>query len=84
VTGSGGETPISSQRPERLRPLDYYQVGVTILLVLLGGWILLRAAAEGFPPLSAWMVGGGFLGFGLYRLWHVVSYFRTGGAGHQR
>ncbi len=67
--------PIASQLPERLRPLDYYQIGVTILLVLLGGWILLRGALERFLSLPTWMIGGGLLSLGLYRLWYVVSYF---------
>jgi hypothetical protein len=75
--------PIASQLPERLRPLDYYQIGVTILLVLLGGWILLRGALEGFLSLPTWMIGGGLLGLGLYRLRYVVSYFRKRGTSHR-
>jgi hypothetical protein len=74
---------ITSQLPERLRLLDYYHIGVTILLVLLGGWILLRGALGGFPSLPTWMVGGGFFGFGLYRLWYVVRYFWKRGADHR-
>lgn len=76
--------PIVSQLPERLRPLDYYQIGVTILLVLLGGWILLRGALGGFPSLPTWMIGGGLLSLGLYRLWYVIRYFRKRGTNHRR
>jgi len=56
--------------------LDYYQILVSILLAVFGIWILLRELLQGRLIVMAWVLGGSFLAFGLYRLKYVVDYFR--------
>jgi len=61
-----------------LRPLDYFQIATTGLLVLLGAIILVRshalaAAAPGY------LIGLGFLGYGLYRARFIVRALRRPG-----
>lgn len=68
---------------ERLRFLDYYQILVSLLLVLLGAWILLRDLFEGRSVIMAWVLGLSFLLFGLYRMRFVYDFFRKGVRGHR-
>lgn len=69
--------------PERLRFLDYYQILVSLLLVVLGAWILLRNLFEGRFIIMAWVLGLSFLLFGFYRLTWVYDHFRKGGRDHR-
>ena len=69
--------------PERLRFLDYYQILVSLLLVVFGAWILLRDLFEGRSVMMAWILGLSFLLFGLYRMKFVYDHFRKGGRGHR-
>ncbi|MBI3989917.1 MAG: hypothetical protein HY347_09920 [candidate division NC10 bacterium] len=62
--------------PERLGLFDYYQILVSVLLVFLGAWILLREVFSGRVVLMAWFLGGSLLLYGLYRMKHVLDYFR--------
>jgi len=67
-------TPI--RPPEQLRPLDYYQIVISFLLVLLGAWILARNLFQ-TPTLSmGWILGVSFLAFGIYRMKYILEYFR--------
>lgn len=68
--------PSFSQPHERLRPMDYYQIIVSILLVLLGGWILARNLFQTPTLIMGWILGGSLLAFGIYRLKFVIDYFR--------
>jgi len=62
--------------------LDYYQILVSVLLVVFGIWILLRELLQGRLIVTAWILGGSFLAFGLYRLKYVVDYL-WGVKGHR-
>jgi hypothetical protein len=50
----------------RLRPLDYFQIATTALLVVLGLIILIRSRALGAPAPS-YAIGLAFLAYGVYR-----------------
>jgi hypothetical protein len=65
----------TSQVPDRLSKMDYYQIITSTLMVILGGIILFRSLGQGFM-LMPLLVGGGLLVLGLYRLNFVVKYFR--------
>lgn len=70
----------SIRPPEQLRPLDYYQIVVSFLLVLLGAWILARNFST--PTLiMGWILGVSFLAFGIYRMKYILEYFRKRGEG---
>jgi uncharacterized membrane protein HdeD (DUF308 family) len=56
--------------------VDYYQIFISVLMVILGVVILFRSFAENIN-LMPLFVGGGFLALGIYRLSFVVKYFRT-------
>lgn len=55
--------------------LDYYQIIISPLLVVFGAWILLRELFSGRFAAMAWLLGGGFLLFGLYRIKCILDYF---------
>ncbi|WP_338823223.1 hypothetical protein MHOCP_14470 [Moorella humiferrea] len=52
---------------------DYYQIVTTIAMIILGPSIWLRSLD--CPSPTAWLVGTGFLGLGLYRLLAIARYF---------
>ena len=66
----------TSQVPDRLSKMDYYQIITSTLMVILGGIILFRSLSQGFMLMPV-LVGGGLLALGLYRLNFVVKYLRT-------
>ncbi len=66
----------TSQVPDRLSKMDYYQIITSTLMVILGGIILFRSLSQGFMLMPV-LVGGGLLALGLYRLNFVVRYLRT-------
>jgi hypothetical protein len=60
---------------KNLTRLDYYQIIISILMTFLGGIILLKALFSGIFILT-FLVGGGFLGLGIYRLSYVYKYLK--------
>ena len=66
----------TSQVPDELSKMDYYQIITSTLMVILGGIILFRSLTQGFMLMPV-LVGGGLLALGLYRLNFVVKYLRT-------
>lgn len=60
---------------KNLTRTDHYQIITSILMTIIGGIILLRAFLSGIFATSL-LVGGGFLGLGIYRLSFVYKYFR--------
>ncbi len=58
----------------RISRADYYQITVSVLMVILGVVILFRSLQSGISSMTL-LVGGGFLGLGCYRLKFVVAYF---------
>jgi hypothetical protein len=62
----------------RLRPIDYFQVCTTGLLVVLGIAILVRAAMRG-APLGSYVIGLAFVAYGAYRAGFVVRAVRRKG-----
>lgn len=65
----------SMNSPKNLTRLDYYQIITSILMTFLGGIILLKALFSGIFILT-FLVGGGFLGLGIYRLSFVYRYLK--------
>ena len=61
---------------KNLTRMDYYQIITSILMTIIGGIILLRIFLSGIFVTSL-LVGGGFLGLGIYRLSFVYRYFRN-------
>jgi small-conductance mechanosensitive channel len=53
---------------------DYYQITISVLMVILGIVILFRSFEGGIGAMTL-LVGGGFLGLGCYRLKFVLAYF---------
>ena len=69
-------TKISTVGPDyRISRADYYQITISVLMVILGVVILFRSFQGGISGMPL-LVGGGFLGLGCYRLRFVVQYFR--------
>lgn len=62
--------------PEKLSRLDYYRITISILMTILGGIILLRALTSGIYTFLTFLVSGGFLSLGIYRLSFVYKYFK--------
>ncbi len=54
---------------------DYYQLVLTILMVILGPLIILRSFVSGFSIMAV-VVGLGFLLLGIYRLSFVYRYLK--------
>jgi uncharacterized BrkB/YihY/UPF0761 family membrane protein len=52
---------------------DYYQITISVLMLILGIVILFRSLQNGISSMVL-LVGGGFLGLGCYRLKFVVAY----------
>lgn len=69
--------------PKHLSFLDYYRILASVLLVVFGAWILLRDLFEGRSVVMAWILGFGFLLFGLYRMKFVYDFFRKGVRDHR-
>ena len=65
----------TSQVPDKLSKMDYYQIFTSTLMVILGAIILFRSLSQGIM-LMPLLVGGGLLALGVYRLNFVVKYFR--------
>jgi hypothetical protein len=67
--------PGSVDSTKTLTGVDYYRLGVSVLMTLLGGIIVVRTLSSGilFLPL---LVGGGFLFLGFYRLSFYYKYFK--------
>jgi len=70
-------------RPRRLVPppskatwMDAYRVGLGALMVLLGVIILVRTIAAGIYTLPAFLMGGAFIAFGVYRLYVGIVRYR--------
>lgn len=61
--------------PKNLTRLDYYQIITSILMTFLGGIILLKALFSGIFILT-FLVGGGFLGLGIYRLSFIYRFLK--------
>jgi len=66
----------TSQVPDSLSKMDYYQIITSALMVILGGIILFRSLSQAFMLMPV-LVGGGLLALGLYRLNFVVKYLKT-------
>jgi small-conductance mechanosensitive channel len=64
-----------SPMPGKLSKTDYYQIITSFLMVILGVIILIRSLSGPITPMTL-LVGGGFLGLGVYRLNYVVKYFK--------
>lgn len=60
---------------KNLTRMDYYQIITSILMTIIGGIILLRTFLSGIFFTSL-LVGGGFLGLGIYRLSFVYRYLK--------
>ncbi len=54
-----------------LRPIDRFQIVVTVLVLVLGVVILVRAAMR-HAPADSYGIGGVFLVFGAYRARFIV------------
>ena len=65
----------TTQVPDKLSRMDYYQIITSTLMVILGAIILFRSVSQGIM-LMPLLVGGGLLALGVYRLNFVVKYFR--------
>jgi len=65
----------SMNSPKNLTRLDYYQIITSILMTFLGGIILLKALFSGIFILT-FLVGGGFLGLGIYRLSFIYRFLK--------
>jgi len=65
----------SSEMPDKLSKMDYYQIITSTLMVILGAIILFRSLMQSFMIMPL-LVGGGLLALGVYRLNFVVKYFR--------
>jgi uncharacterized membrane protein HdeD (DUF308 family) len=65
----------TSQVPDKLSKMDYYQIITSALMVILGAIILFRSLSQQIM-LMPLLVGGGLLALGIYRLNFVVKYFR--------
>jgi hypothetical protein len=66
---------ISMNSVKKLTRLDYYQTLTSMLMIISGGIILLRTVFSGIFILS-FLVGGGLLGLGIYRLSFVYKYLK--------
>ena len=65
----------SSITPDKLTRMDYYQIITSSLMVILGIIILVRSFFTGFFVLT-FLVSGGFLFIGIYRLSFVYKYLK--------
>jgi hypothetical protein len=65
----------------RLRPLDCFQIITTVLFLVLGAAILMRAAALQITSVLAYVVGAGFAALGLYRAHSILRFLHGKGAG---
>jgi hypothetical protein len=59
-----------------LTRMDYYQIITSVMMTIIGGIILLRTFLSGIF-VASFLVGGGLLGLGIYRLSFVYRYFRN-------
>jgi len=66
------KSPVSDYK---ISTTDYYQIFISVLMVILGIIISVRSFTDGFRIMSL-LVGGGFLALGCYRLNFVIKYFR--------
>lgn len=64
--------------PATLTPLEAFRIATSILMVILGPLIFLRAAQVGLT-LPAILLSGGLLALGLYRLFFVARWLRARG-----
>ncbi|OGC78623.1 MAG: hypothetical protein A2145_02560 [candidate division Zixibacteria bacterium RBG_16_40_9] len=64
------ETPAKN-----LTKVDYYQITLSILMIILGPVIILRSLVSGFSILAV-IVGIGFLFLGAYRLSFVYRFLK--------
>jgi len=64
----------------RLRPIDRFQVVTTALFIGLGIAIVVRAALLRAPVL-AYVIGGAFAAYGLYRARFIVRALQGRGTG---
>jgi len=65
-------------QPQKLKAFDYYQTAISLLMIVFGIVILFRSINIGIS-LPQVLIGGGFLGFGLYRGIFIVRYFKSKG-----
>ena len=61
--------------PDRLCRSDYYQIVTSTLMLILGAIILIRSVAQNITVMT-FLVGGGFLALGAYRLSFVIKYIK--------
>jgi MFS superfamily sulfate permease-like transporter len=61
--------------PDRLCRGDYYQIVTSTLMLILGAIILIRSVSQTITIMT-FLVGGGFLALGAYRLSFVVKYIK--------
>lgn len=59
----------------KLKFIDYYQIFISIMMVILGGIILFRCFQIGVNFLSL-LVGAGFLFLGIYRIKFIINFFK--------
>ena len=65
-------------QPHKFKAIDYYQIIISVLMIVFGIVILFRSINIGIS-LPQVLIGGGFLGFGLYRGIFIVRYFKSKG-----
>jgi hypothetical protein len=61
--------------PDSLCRSDYYQIITSTLMLILGAVILIRSVSQNITIMT-FLVGGGFLVLGAYRLSFVIKYIK--------
>jgi hypothetical protein len=61
--------------PDKLCRSDYYQIVTSTLMLVMGAVILIRSIGQNIT-LMTFLVGGGFLALGAYRLSFVIKYIK--------
>lgn len=60
-----------------LRPLDYFQTATTLVFILLGAVVLVRACSAGAWP--ACLFGAVMFAYGIYRARAIARFLHQGG-----
>ncbi len=63
--------------PMRATWMDFYRIGLGVLMIPLGATILVRAASRGALTPPALLMGLAFIGFGAYRLYVGITRYRA-------
>jgi uncharacterized membrane protein HdeD (DUF308 family) len=70
-------------QPYKLKTIDYYQIIISVLMIIFGIVILFRSMDMGII-LPQILVGGGLLTFGIYRASFILRYFKNRGIWNRR